>query len=118
RLLVLKPFAGIPLRERGCPPEALPSPPPIGWSTGFMATPLVLGLRPSQRLRPAFPDLSWLWSVLETVPIVARHAVSTILVSPEGSLMIAYLPSRAASCAKVPALRAIAAPLPGFSSML
>ena len=27
---VLKPFARIPLRERGCPPEDFPSPPPIG----------------------------------------------------------------------------------------
>ena len=29
-LLVFRPLAGIPFLERGCPPEALPSPPPIG----------------------------------------------------------------------------------------
>ena len=28
--LVLKPFAGMPFLDLGCPPEALPSPPPIG----------------------------------------------------------------------------------------
>src|SRR5437867_2903245 len=56
RLRVLRPFVILPHGEHGCrPPELLPSPPPIGWSTGFMATPRTLGYLPSQRLRPALP---------------------------------------------------------------
>ena len=39
----------------GRPPDDLPSPPPSGWSTGFIATPRTLGLMPSQRLLPALP---------------------------------------------------------------
>src|SRR5207249_8065652 len=39
----------------GRPPEVLPSPPPSGWSTGFMATPRTRGWRPNQRLLPALP---------------------------------------------------------------
>src|SRR5205807_7705611 len=34
------------------PPLDLPSPPPSGWSTGFMATPRTLGRTPRQRFRP------------------------------------------------------------------
>jgi len=37
---VFRPFVFQPQGEVGClPPEVFPSPPPIGWSTGFMATP-------------------------------------------------------------------------------
>src|SRR5215510_3052370 len=55
-LRVLAPLVGLPQGVTGCrPPEVLPSPPPWGWSTGFMTTPRLCGLRPSQRLRPAFP---------------------------------------------------------------
>src|SRR5438552_813933 len=44
RLRVLRPFVILPHGEHGWrPPELLPSPPPIGWSTGFMATPRTLG---------------------------------------------------------------------------
>ncbi len=32
-----------------------PSPPPCGWSTGFMATPRTVGRTPRQRLAPALP---------------------------------------------------------------
>src|SRR5215210_5037827 len=39
------------------PPDDLPSPPPSGWSTGFMATPLVWGRTPFHRMRPALPQL-------------------------------------------------------------
>src|SRR3989442_13356375 len=50
---VLYPLAGCPHGEHGCrPPDDLPSPPPIGWSTGFLATPRTCGRMPSQRLRP------------------------------------------------------------------
>src|SRR5262245_44169896 len=53
---VLSPLLICPHGEHGCrPPEDLPSPPPIGWSTGFIATPRTLGRRPSQRVRPALP---------------------------------------------------------------
>ena len=41
--------------QEGRPPEDLPSPPPCGWSTGFIATPRTTGRLPNQRLRPAFP---------------------------------------------------------------
>ena len=45
------------------------------------------------------------------------HTVETVLVSPEGNLIVAIFPSLAISCAKAPALRAITAPAPGFSSI-
>src|SRR5690554_7201696 len=96
-VLVLSPLANKPLRERGCPPEALPSPPPIGWSTGFIETPLTLGLLPNQRFLPALPRLTFMCSELETVPIVAMHDPSTNLISPEGSFMVTYLPSLASN---------------------
>src|SRR5436305_484970 len=68
---VLPPLAGTPVGEHGCrPPEVRPSPPPIGWLTGFMDTPRLCGLRPSQRLRPALPRLTFMCSALLTVPIV------------------------------------------------
>ncbi len=108
----------MPFLDLGCPPEALPSPPPIGWSTGFMATPRVLGLLPSQRDLPAFPDFSSWWSTLETIPMVALQLWRIILVSPEGSLITANLPSRVMNWAYEPALRASLAPCPGLSSML
>src|SRR5437762_1206486 len=56
RLRVLYPLVGKPHGDTGCrPPDVLPSPPPSGWSTGFIATPRTWGRFPSQRLRPAFP---------------------------------------------------------------
>ena len=59
-LRVGKPLESCPHGELGCPPpDVLPSPPPIGWSTGFMATPRTLGLRPFHRLRPAFPIVAF-----------------------------------------------------------
>src|SRR6202050_4464868 len=51
--------SGLPHGDTGWrPPEDLPSPPPSGWSTGFMATPRVCGRLPFQRLRPALPTLT------------------------------------------------------------
>ncbi|KAJ7941892.1 Photosystem II protein D1, partial [Quillaja saponaria] len=41
---------------------ALPSPPPWGWSTGFITTPLTTGRLPSQHLDPALPKLFWFHS--------------------------------------------------------
>jgi len=58
------------------------------------ATPRFLGRRPNQRLRPAFPCFSRLWSVFETIPMVALQVWRIIRVSPEGILMMANLPSR------------------------
>src|SRR6476469_4080007 len=52
----------------GRPPELLPSPPPSGWSTGFIATPRTLGRLPSQRLLPALPTESSSCSALPTSP--------------------------------------------------
>src|SRR3979490_1520721 len=53
---VFLPLVGLPHEVTGCrPPGVRPSPPPCGWSTGFMETPRLWGLRPSQRLRPALP---------------------------------------------------------------
>src|SRR5262245_13990560 len=57
---VFLPFVGTPQGEtEGRPPEVFPSPPPCGWSTGFIATPRTVGRHPFQRLRPAFPMLSF-----------------------------------------------------------
>ena len=54
--LVFLPFVGTPHGVTGCrPPDVRPSPPPWGWSTGFIATPRTLGRRPNHRLRPALP---------------------------------------------------------------
>ena len=44
-------MVGCPQGVTGCrPPDERPSPPPCGWSTGFIATPLTVGLTPRQRL--------------------------------------------------------------------
>src|SRR5256885_1321609 len=46
-LRVLKPRVGWPQGVTGWrPPEVLPSPPPCGWSTGFMVTPRLCGAFP------------------------------------------------------------------------
>src|SRR6056300_1274516 len=101
----------------GClPPEVLPSPPPCGWSTGFIATPLTVGLTPRHLLAPAFPNERKLFSWLETVPRVALQADKIFLISPDCNLRVAYTPSLATNLAEVPALLAICAPLPGFIS--
>src|SRR5207253_5925703 len=88
------PLAGVPHGLTGCPPpEVLPSPPPIGWSTGFIATPLTLGRLPSHLDLPALPRLMFSCSRLLTTPIVALHSLSIILTSPDGSLICVYLTS-------------------------
>ena len=48
-LRVRSPRAGRPHGDTGCdrPIGARPSPPPCGWSTGFITTPLTRGRRPS-----------------------------------------------------------------------
>src|SRR5215813_8156623 len=55
-LRVLKPRVFWPHGVTGCrPPEVLPSPPPCGWSTGFILTPRLCGVLPIQRFLPALP---------------------------------------------------------------
>src|SRR5207302_6169111 len=118
-LRVLPPLARTPVGLHGClPPEVRPSPPPIGWLTGFMDVPRLWGLRPNQRLRPALPRLMFMCSALPIVPIVARHAELTRRTSPEGSVICAHLPSRAVRVTLVPALRQSWPPRPGCISTL
>src|SRR3712207_4094876 len=109
--------SGLPFGFTGWrPPEVLPSPPPCGWSTGFMATPRTVGRLPFHRMRPALPQLMFDCSALPTSPMEARHRTSTNRISPEGMRSVARLPSRATSWAELPAERAIFAPPPGRSS--
>ncbi|KAH0437221.1 hypothetical protein IEQ34_026272 [Dendrobium chrysotoxum] len=65
------------ITPRGCgfflPIGALPSPPPWGWSTGFITTPLTTGRLPSQHLDPALPKLFWFTPTLPTCPTVAKQ---------------------------------------------
>src|ERR1041385_7587088 len=118
-LRVLKPRVGWPQGVPGArPPEVLPSPPPCGWSTGFIETPRLCGRLPSQRVRPALPIVTFSWSIFPTWPMVAIQCCETFRVSPEGSLTSAYSPSLATSCACPPAERTIWAPLPGRNSRL
>src|SRR5687767_10346383 len=104
--LVFAPFVFQPQGEVGCrPPDVFPSPPPIGWATGFIATPRTCGRRPIQRLRPALPRLIDECSTLPSCPIVARQLLGRRRISPDGSVICAHLPSRALSTAATPALR-------------
>src|SRR5580704_1306700 len=90
---VLYPRVGWPHGVTGClPPEVLPSPPPCGWSTGFMDTPRLCGRLPIQRFLPALPRLTFSCSTLPTCPIVAAQSTATFRISPEGSFSSAYSP--------------------------
>src|SRR6185295_17901464 len=110
--------SGLPAGLTGWrPPEVLPSPPPCGWSTGFIATPRTVGRLPFHRMRPALPQLMLLCSALPTSPTVARQRTSTLRISPDGMRSCAYGPSLATSCTPEPAERAILAPPPGRSSI-
>src|SRR5204863_2529126 len=114
---VLKPLLCTPHGDTGgCADAVRPSPPPCGWSIGFMATPRTVGRTPRQRLRPALPMDSRLCSELPTSPIVARQSMCTLRISPERNLSCAYEPSRASTCTPAPAERASCAPLPGIIS--
>src|SRR5215210_6230501 len=80
---VFPPLASLPVGEHGCrPPDVRPSPPPIGWLTGFWATPRWCGFLPIHRLRPAFPRLMFMWSGLDIPPMLARQAIGTRRISP------------------------------------
>src|SRR5438067_69926 len=80
------PSVGTPHGVTGCrPPFDFPSPPPCGWSTGFIAEPRTPGRLPFQRLRPALPPVSFSWSRFPTCPTVARQVSRTRRSSPDGS---------------------------------
>src|SRR3954454_21842306 len=119
RRRVLPPLASLPVGEHGCrPPEVRPSPPPIGWSTGFIATPRTWGRRPSQRLRPAVQRRPYMWSEFPTPPMGARQAAGIRRTSPEGRVICAQVPSRAVRVAPTPADRQSLPPPPGCISRL
>src|SRR3546814_11306670 len=68
--------SGLPQGDTGWrPPDVLPSPPPCGWSTGFITTPRTVGRLPFQRMRPALPQLLLDCSALPTSPIDDRKSV-------------------------------------------
>src|SRR5215218_932790 len=94
------------------PSGEAPSPPPCGWSTGFMAVPRVCGRTPMWRLRPALPTVTFWWSALPTTPTVARQSARTMRISPEGRRSVAMSPSLAISWMLEPAERASWPPRP------
>ena len=63
-----------------------------------MAIERTVGRVPRQRVRPALPVDSFMWSGLETAPTVAMHSARTRRVSPELSRRIAQPASRPTSC--------------------
>src|SRR5712692_8245941 len=72
RRRVFFPFVMTPQGVTGWPPpEVLPAPPPIGWSTGFLATARLSGRMPRCRERPALPRTTFSCSGLPTWPMVA-----------------------------------------------
>src|SRR5690606_27161644 len=77
-LRVLLPLVPLPQGVTGWrPPLVRPSPPPCGWSIGFMATPRTVGRTPMCRLRPALPRFWFEWSAFDTAPTVAIHSWRT-----------------------------------------
>jgi len=48
--------------------DPLPSPPPCGWSHGFLITPLTIGLKPKALFFPALPTEIELCNGLDTIP--------------------------------------------------
>ena len=100
------------------PIGAFPSPPPCGWSTGFITTPLTTGRLPSQHFDPALPKLLSFTPTLPTCPIVAKQFWDIKRTSPDGNLNVADLPSFAISLATAPAALANCPPFPCVNSML
>ncbi|PUZ69685.1 hypothetical protein GQ55_2G129800 [Panicum hallii var. hallii] len=90
----------------------------MGWSTGFITTPLTTGRLPSQHLDPALPKLFWFTPTLRTCPTVAKQFWDTKRTSPDGNLKVANLPSFAISFATAPDALANCPPLPRVISML
>src|SRR5438270_13365229 len=81
---VFAPLVGLPQGVTGWrPPLVRPSPPPWGWSIGFMAVPRTEGRRPFQTLRPALDRTSFIWSGLDTAPTVAMQVSGILRTSDE-----------------------------------
>src|SRR5947199_7538876 len=77
-LRVFLPLVGLPHGVTGWrPPEVRPSPPPCGWSTGFLATPRVSGRLPIHRVRPALARVWLALSGFDTAPTVAMQSERT-----------------------------------------
>src|SRR6266581_2329812 len=105
-LRVRYPSVGTPHGVTGLRPGVVePSPPPCGWSTGFIAVPRVCGRAPMCRLRPALPTFTFWCSALPSVPTVARQLARTSRISPDGRRSVAMSPSLAISCTEAPAGR-------------
>src|SRR4051794_4440892 len=84
-LRVRYPSVGTPHGVTGWRPAVVePSPPPCGWSTGFIAVPRVCGRMPLWRRRPALPVLWFWWSALAVGPPGRRPAIGTMGVPPGG----------------------------------
>src|SRR3954463_893721 len=111
-LRVRKPSVGLPHGVTGWLPLFLPSPPPCGWSTGFMTVPRTVGRLPFQRVRPALPPDSISCVTLPSCPTGARQSAGTRRISPEGRRRSAVSASLATSWAEPPAERTIFAPWP------
>src|SRR3989338_698000 len=84
--LVLTPIACLPQGVFGyfIPIGLWPSPPPWGWSTGFMALPRTLGRQPISLFLPALPILTFIQSAFANWPTVASPASFTFRISPLG----------------------------------
>jgi hypothetical protein len=101
---------------------AFPSPPPWGWSTGFITTPLTTGRLPSQHLDSALPKFFWFTPTLPTCPTVAKQFWDTKRTSPDGNLKVAtYTSDLADDSASSGRSRSTASsvnqPLPGEQAM-
>src|SRR3977135_1172662 len=84
-LRVRYPSAGLPHGVFGLPPgPVLPSPPPCGWSRGFIVEPRTVGLTPSHRLRPALPPDSFACAILPTRRAVRGHGRWIRVSPPDG----------------------------------
>ena len=103
----------------GMPVGDLPSPPPCGWSRGFMTTPRTSGRWPMCRARPALPRFWFSWSRLPTWPTVAMQRMldAPDLAGRQSDLGVRRPPWPAAGPRR-PRERTIWPPLPGTSSML
>src|SRR3712207_9035544 len=68
-LLRVRAWAGLPQGVLGWPPiGALPSPPPCGWSRGFITEPRTVGRRPLWRFGPPLPPTEFLCSAVAPPP--------------------------------------------------
>src|SRR6195952_743139 len=81
---VFLPLVGLPHGVTGWrPPEVRPSPPPCGWSIGFMTTPRLCGRQPGPGGRATFPLDQLIGSAFATAPMVPRQRPCTRRCSPE-----------------------------------